>query len=193
MQRLNALKTRNPALKTLVSLGGWEMGSMKFHKMVESHANMNKFAQNSIAFLRTHNFDGLDMDWEYPAARGSPVTDKHAFSELLMVLHNAFAAEGQRSHKNRLLLTAAVAPSSYRTEQSYDVRMISRMAARNSTAMLSVLKKVSLDEFAGNFDKQKVSPDIVCFLSTQELRQIGLSRKEAMIKLRVKCIKYGAN
>ncbi|KAL3875559.1 hypothetical protein ACJMK2_033500 [Sinanodonta woodiana] len=126
MQRLNALKTRNPALKTLISLGGWEMGSVKFHKLVATHANMNKFAQNAINFLRAHNFDGLDVDWEYPAARGSPATDKHAFSELLMVLHNAFAAESQRSHKNRLLLTTAVAPTHYRTEQSYDVRMISR-------------------------------------------------------------------
>ncbi|KAK3609197.1 hypothetical protein CHS0354_003177 [Potamilus streckersoni] len=59
--------------------------------------------------------------------------------------------------------------------------------------MLCVLIKVGLDEFAGNFDKQKVSPDIVCFLSAQELRQLGLSRKEEMIKLRMKCIKYGAN
>ncbi|KAK3582128.1 hypothetical protein CHS0354_017239 [Potamilus streckersoni] len=65
------------------------------------------------------------------------------------------------------------------------------MAARCN--MLSVLIKVGLDEFAGNFDKQKVSPDIVCFLSAPEVRQLGLSRKEEMIKLRMECIKYGAN
>ncbi|KAL3871118.1 hypothetical protein ACJMK2_039137 [Sinanodonta woodiana] len=59
--------------------------------------------------------------------------------------------------------------------------------------MFSVLKKVGLEEFAGNFDKQKVSPDIVCFLSAQELHQLGLSRKEEMVKLRMECIKYGAN
>ncbi|KAK3575833.1 hypothetical protein CHS0354_015584 [Potamilus streckersoni] len=126
MKGLTNLKTKNPALKILASLGGWEMGSMKFHKMVESHANMNKFAQNAIDFLRTHNFDGLDLDWEYPAARGSPAEDKHAFSELLKVLHNTFDAEKQRHHMTRLLLTAAVAASQWRTEQSYEIDMISR-------------------------------------------------------------------
>ncbi|KAL3875958.1 hypothetical protein ACJMK2_033853 [Sinanodonta woodiana] len=126
MKRLTNLKTKNPALKILVSLGGWEMGSVKFHKTVESHENMKKFAQNAMAFLRTHNFDGLDLDWEYPAARGSPAEDKHAFSELLKALKNAFDAEKQRHNMTRLLLTAAVAPSQWRTEQSYEVNMISR-------------------------------------------------------------------
>ncbi|KAL3841724.1 hypothetical protein ACJMK2_019830 [Sinanodonta woodiana] len=67
------------------------------------------------------------------------------------------------------------------------------MAAGCNTDMLSVLKKVGLEEYAGNFDKLKVSPDIVCFLSAQELHELGLSRKEEMVKLRMECIKYGAN
>ncbi|KAK3584004.1 hypothetical protein CHS0354_039473 [Potamilus streckersoni] len=53
---------------------------MKFHKTVESRANMNRFAQNAIAFMRSHNLDGLDMDWEFPTTRGSPATDKQAYA-----------------------------------------------------------------------------------------------------------------
>ncbi|KAK3593469.1 hypothetical protein CHS0354_036993 [Potamilus streckersoni] len=64
------------------------------------------------------------------------------------------------------------------------------MAARCNTDMLSILIKVGLDEFADNFYKQKVSPYIVYFLSAQKLRQLGLSRKEEIIKLRMECIKY---
>ena len=53
--------------------------------MVSSTANMHAFATNAIAYLRHYNFDGLDLNWEYPAARGSPPGDKQRFTELLQV------------------------------------------------------------------------------------------------------------
>jgi chitinase len=61
------------------------MGSAPFTRMVASDANRRDFAKTSAAFLRKHNFDGIDMDWEYPANRGSPSGDRHKFTELLQV------------------------------------------------------------------------------------------------------------
>ncbi|WAR13234.1 CHIA-like protein [Mya arenaria] len=118
-EKLNALKNRNPGLKTLIAVGGWNAASNEFTKMVSSVAFRQKFVLSASAFISRYGFDGLDLDWEYPGQRGGKPSDKRNLVKLLQHLHRAFTPK-------HYLLTAAVPAGKKNVDVGYDVPQLAK-------------------------------------------------------------------
>jgi chitinase len=139
-QRVVGLKNRNPKLKVLLAIGGWSFGTAKFRTMSDSRFSRQTFIFSAIPFLRKHNFDGLDMDWEYPKAG-----DKENFALTLKELRESFEYEAEESGKERLLLTAAVPVGPDNVRGGYNVPEVSKW--------LDFINLMAYD-FHGKWEKQ---------------------------------------
>ncbi|XP_014781231.1 acidic mammalian chitinase [Octopus bimaculoides] len=121
-QKISDLKNKNNDLKLVLSIGGYNAGSSDFRSLVSTKRSRKMFAVQTVSFLRHHNFDGLDIDWEYPTA-----SDKQKFVKLVWELRQNFDKEGKRTQKEPLLLTCAVAAGKNKIEAGYDVANLAKL------------------------------------------------------------------
>ncbi|KAM9936290.1 hypothetical protein OXX80_004153 [Metschnikowia pulcherrima] len=63
---LNALKARSYFMKTVMSIGGWGTCA-EFVEVMKDDRRMATFVLTTIDLLKKYNFDGIDIDWEYPS------------------------------------------------------------------------------------------------------------------------------
>ncbi|XP_069988432.1 uncharacterized protein Cht6 isoform X4 [Penaeus vannamei] len=125
--KFNGLKQYNKGLKTLLAIGGWNEGSGRFSELVSLPEYRKTFIISAIRHLRRYNFDGLDLDWEYPASRdGSAPEDRENYAALVKELRDAFEDEGSKVKKGKLLLTMAVPAGQNYIDKGYDVPSLSR-------------------------------------------------------------------
>lgn len=119
-ERLTGLKRTHPHLKVSLAIGGWNEGSKNYSRMVADPVARGKFVKQVTSFIKRYNFDGLDLDWEYPTQRdGNPATDRENFVLLCKELREQF-------NPHNLLLTSAIGAAKNVIDQAYDVRQISR-------------------------------------------------------------------
>jgi len=117
------LKSRG--VKVLIALGGWtDSKGNKYSRLVSSSGSRRNFISHVLQFIKKHNFDGLDLDWEYPACPqakcgSGSASDKANFATFVSELRQAFNPHGY-------LLTAAVSAGENTISHAYDVPSLSR-------------------------------------------------------------------
>ncbi|KAK4321472.1 hypothetical protein Pmani_007719 [Petrolisthes manimaculis] len=112
------LRSRNPQAKFLLGLGGWtDSHSDKYSRLVSESHLRSTFIKHVVSFLIDHNFEGLDLDWEFPGY-GDRTQDKQGFLLWVQELRAAFEPHG-------LLLTAAVSAEKDDIDRGYDVAAMS--------------------------------------------------------------------
>ena len=111
---------RQKGIKVTIAIGGWnDSQGDKYSRLVNNPSARSKFIQHVVDFILKHNFDGLDLDWEYPACwqtdcKPNRAGDKEAFTAWVKELSDAFKPHG-------LLLSAAVSPSKKIIDAGYEV------------------------------------------------------------------------
>lgn len=82
---LARLKSINPEIKFILSIGGWGAGG--FSEAAFTEEGRKNFSKTAIDIVLEYGLDGLDLDWEYPsytvAGIGGCKEDKQNFTLLL--------------------------------------------------------------------------------------------------------------
>ena len=121
-RKFTALKKKNPHAKYLLALGGWnDSTKAKYSELLADPAKIATFVSHALGFVKEYGFDGLDLDYEYPAYDGhghdAPNSDRLGFTQLCRALSEAFRPEG-------LELTAAVSASDKVILAGYEVSKV---------------------------------------------------------------------
>ena len=113
------LRIKYPNKKFLIALGGWnDSRTNKYSILLASASLRANFVTQAVEFLKKYRFDGLDLDYEYPAY-GQSASEKTTFALWVKELKTAFAPYGWE-------LTAAVGAGQSTIDAGYDVPEISK-------------------------------------------------------------------
>ncbi len=117
-KEFNDLKLKQVGMKTLIAVGGWTFDQKIFGEVSSTPESRTLFADSAVEFMTTHNFDGLDIDWEYPVTRDGTAADYDNLVLLAEALREAFGTN--------YLLTMAIPCNIDKLEQGYDLSNLSK-------------------------------------------------------------------
>ncbi|KAL3289218.1 hypothetical protein HHI36_003652 [Cryptolaemus montrouzieri] len=134
LKGISDLKQINPNLKAIFSVGGAAADTAVFESVAEDPEKRKNLANSAIDLCKQYNYDGIDIDWEYPEINAT-------FVALLKDLKGYLEPHG-------LLLAAAVDQLPFNA--AYDVR--------NMSKYLDILNIMSYDFHSPYYQTGQNSP-----------------------------------
>lgn len=120
---LAGLRKKHPHLRILVSVGGWTW-SGAFSDMALTPKSRLLFVESAVDFVRRHDLDGFDVDWEYPGLPGNGNVhrpeDRANFTALMAELRAALDAQAKKTSRRYLLTFAAGASAEFLANTEMD-------------------------------------------------------------------------
>ncbi len=127
---IKKLRELYPDLRITVAIGGW--GADGFSDAVLTPESREKFTQSIADYLIEKDFDGIDIDWEFPVSGGwgaikARDEDKENFSEFMILLRKKLDLAGNQKGEYLTLSVAANSGDSYLYEW-VDIELVSEIA-----------------------------------------------------------------
>ena len=120
------LKRRDKNLKVFIAIGGWaynDPGPTRetLSRLAADPDKQKVFFKSVVSFINTYNFDGVDIDWEYPGAenRGGRDGDFENLPKFIGNLRKALQSSGT----GRTGVTMAL-PVAYRYLRHFDIKKV---------------------------------------------------------------------
>ncbi|KAI1742891.1 endochitinase [Xylaria scruposa] len=139
IKQLYKLKQANRQLKVLLSIGGWTY-SPGFAAATSTDALRQTFASSAVALVKDWGFDGIDIDWEWPASD----TEANNMVSLLSAIRKALDSYSSQYANGYHFILSVALPAG---PDNYNKMKLSQMNA----AGVDQFNMLSYD-YAGSWD-----------------------------------------